>query len=606
MKTLSWLNKCRMMNGRMQNEDILNSPHAEFFSSFCIHHSAFCISPLAALHLQYSQSLPWVILLLAILSLLVLFIYPAQLRQIPRGLRWLLPTLRLLAVFALGLSILRPVVTRPRVASERAPVVILLDNSASMSVVDSNRPPAEWVGIAAALGKMPADTRDKQLDALQAACDRLSAQADEVIRARAELDYARLSGRGIDASQSRLNQEIQDLQTIARDATKAAAAMKVSGLDRTLAYLAQLPAGVDREGWLDHIRERARMAASYAEQARIASDGKLFQSDANVRDACRPLQLLSRLQLSESAVLDRHSGLLARLGAETSAMGFGISDKVTPIDLSASRPNNEQLAADGSISNLTGGIHAVLESLKAAPPRAVVLFSDGRLIAADQDAATFAALQGVPIYTVGVATRSGLKDLSITNANAPSNASLGEAFTFTAEVRGFGIHGLTDTVTLTGGGPDETRQVTFTDDRPITLNFTRRFTEPGPQRLQLEIEPVPGELTTENNRIERWINVSTTPPKAGVAAHPATRPAMEAEMADLTGDESFLRRISESSGGQFLRLDQVNQLPKRLSDIHDDVSRPMEVPLWDGPYLYALVLGCLAAEWGLRKRFGLV
>ena len=76
-------------------------------------------------------------------------------------------------------------------------------------------------------------------------------------------------------------------------------------------------------------------------------------------------------------------------------------------------------------------------------------------------------------------------------------------------------------------------------------------------------------------------------------------------MADLTGGEGFLRQLSESSGGQFLRLDQVNLLPNRLSEIRDDVNHPMEIPLWDGPYLYALVLGCLAAEWGLRKRYGL-
>jgi hypothetical protein len=49
----------------------------------------------------------------------------------------------------------------------------------------------------------------------------------------------------------------------------------------------------------------------------------------------------------------------------------------------------------------------------------------------------------------------------------------------------------------------------------------------------------------------------------------------------------------------------VDLLPKRLNDLRDDVNRPIEVPLWDGPYLFLLVLGCLSAEWGIRKRYGL-
>jgi len=93
----------------------LTTDISRFFCSFIIHHSSFIISsPLAALRLQYSQSLPWVILLLAILAILIVLVYPAQLRQIPRGLGWLLPALRILAVGVVGLSILRPVVTRPR------------------------------------------------------------------------------------------------------------------------------------------------------------------------------------------------------------------------------------------------------------------------------------------------------------------------------------------------------------------------------------------------------------------------------------------------------------------------------------------------------------
>jgi hypothetical protein len=425
------------------------------------------------------------------------------------------------------------------------------------------------------------------------------------MRARAELDYARLSGRGVDPAKARLDQAIGEFQSIAKDAASASTSMHINGLAKALAYLERLPAGVDRDSWLDRIRDRARQAASFAEQARIASDGQLYRTDEKVRSACAPLQSLSRLQLSESALFDSAGGLLARLGTDTSVLGYGVSDQVTPFATGGQPINPMPLSADGTTSNVTGGAREVLESLKSAPPRALVIFSDGRLNGAEFDSATLAAIEGMPIFCVGVATRANLKDLSILSAVVQSEASVGETITLNAELRSFGMHGITTTVTLTGGGPDETRPVTFPDDHLTTVSFTRRFTTPGPQRLTLEIAPVPGELSYENNRIERWMEVSAKPPRAPAATRPATRPAIEAELADLTGDESALRRLAEASGGQYLRLDQVNLLPKRLSNIQDDASQPVEIRLWDGGYLYGLVLGCLAAEWGLRKRFGL-
>ena len=368
---------------------------------------------IAALHLQYSQSLPWVILLLSGLILIIVFTYPAQIRQIAPAKRWILPALRILAVSAIALSILRPVVTRQRISTERAPVVILFDNSRSMSVIDSARAPAELVGIAAALGKLPPETRDKEIQSVQTDCDLLSTKADDVARSRAELDYARLSGRGQDVAEARLAQAIADLQAIARDASsKASASMKNSSLERTLAYLAQGPAGTDKQNWLDRLRDRARSAAAAAEQARIARDADLFRSNQNVREECKPLQLLSRLQLTEEVVFDSAGGLLTRLGAETAVLGFGISDQVTPISMSRYEPEYQPLTAQGSFSNLTGGVRAVLDSLGTPPPRAVVLFSDGRQTGEDTESPS-AISQGVPIFTVGAASRSGIRDLTI-------------------------------------------------------------------------------------------------------------------------------------------------------------------------------------------------
>jgi hypothetical protein len=72
----------------------------------------------------------------------------------------------------------------------------------------------------------------------------------------------------------------------------------------------------------------------------------------------------------------------------------------------------------------------------------------------------------------------------------------------------------------------------------------------------------------------------------------------EEELADLSGHP-------DSTGGEFFTLEQVGRLPERLAAAGDARSRYAELPLWDSPYLFALVVGCLGAEWALRKRVGL-
>ena len=79
----------------------------------------------------------------------------------------------------------------------------------------------------------------------------------------------------------------------------------------------------------------------------------------------------------------------------------------------------------------------------------------------------------------------------------------------------------------------------------------------------------------------------------------------EAELADLSGDDGFLRRLSDATGGRSYRLDQLDAAAAALTAPPAAVPRPVELRLWDGPYLYAAILGLLTAEWALRRRAGL-
>jgi hypothetical protein len=80
----------------------------------------------------------------------------------------------------------------------------------------------------------------------------------------------------------------------------------------------------------------------------------------------------------------------------------------------------------------------------------------------------------------------------------------------------------------------------------------------------------------------------------------------EAEMSNLAPDEEILRRLgSASTGGAARGFEQFKDVPHLLTLLRERESRTAELRLWSSWYLYAFVVSCLAAEWALRKRFGL-
>jgi hypothetical protein len=82
-------------------------------------------------------------------------------------------------------------------------------------------------------------------------------------------------------------------------------------------------------------------------------------------------------------------------------------------------------------------------------------------------------------------------------------------------------------------------------------------------------------------------------------------PNYEAELANLSPDEELLKRLASSSGGELRTLEQLKDLPARLTALQEAEPKTAEFRLWSSWYLYAFVLACLGAEWSLRKRLGL-
>ena len=129
------------------------------------------------------RSLPLAIGFALAVLLATAWLYPTQVKAVRRPWRWLMPLLRVAAFVALAIALLQPAPLRPRTVEEAGAVVVLVDTSRSMSIVDAARTPAQRVALAATLGKIPVALRPQSASTMAAALTRVQQLADVAIRA---------------------------------------------------------------------------------------------------------------------------------------------------------------------------------------------------------------------------------------------------------------------------------------------------------------------------------------------------------------------------------------------------------------------------------------
>jgi hypothetical protein len=88
---------------------------------------------------------------------------------------------------------------------------------------------------------------------------------------------------------------------------------------------------------------------------------------------------------------------------------------------------------------------------------------------------------------------------------------------------------------------------------------------------------------------DRWIYVGGT----------------DREFADPRLDEGFLDRIARASGGRYVRAADAAQIVTLLRSGLAQDAAPVQRDLWHRPWAFALIVVLLAAEWTLRRRWGL-
>ncbi len=449
----------------------------------------------------------------------IVWLYWPQVRGLRRGWQWFLPALRGMAMAALALSVLKPVVSRSRTVEDLGTVVVLLDKSLSMGVrdhglgesrEDRRRVLGRLLSIGDMLGRLPAGVRSKAVAGVSEDLRKLDSLAEDIGRARREVEYARLSGRDVRQAEGRLEQAIGAYLGAARDAEETAKSIgSKAEVISQLTKLAKSPRAERREEWIRDLRKQIEEAQGPTADSQAGIDEELYQSNQPVRWVCDELSRQSRLGLSWEVLAGSGRSLLSRLDRRTKVQGFAVGEGLSVVSLKAEEGGREiPMEAEGTGSDLSGGLRKVLERMGGRSLQAVVYFTDGRQVGASGSMSMGLLPAGVPIFTVDVSSE-GLRDLAIEHVELPRAVYVGEALRVKVSARclGLDIGRILGQAKLWSEGVSEASGPMVVRDGRLEAELKVSFDKPGIHRVMISVPVQVGEATSRNNQVERWVKV---------------------------------------------------------------------------------------------------
>jgi hypothetical protein len=481
----------------------------------------------AALTFRATGLWPVSLLALALLGLALVAFYAPQAKVLPRPWQWILPLLRGSALVALGVSILRPVLSTHDPRVEPGTVLVLLDRSMSMGVTDRTfaassrldwerrRAISETIRLAEAMGLIAIDKRRRATPGDVEAAERLGSLAEEIRRARREAEYARLSGRDSADAQRRLDLVLSQFNVAARHAADQAVQSRApQEIITQLQDLARESKPDDRD-WLASLQPALDRLRGDSDRAQRAIDEQLYQQDPEVGRVCDDLSRLSRLELGWKLLSNGDRSLFHQLDGNTPYAAYAVGQQVAPLD---APPSSDE--ADGArdtdgpkatdvASDFIGGLRRALQQTGRQSLQAVILVSDGRHVGAPPTVPAGLLPSGVPVFPVYAASPV-TRDLAIANVELPESVFVGEELT----VRVAPHTTYPDAARLVGdatiqfdSGESDRRSMQAKDRRlqPMELAVTPRT--PGLHKLTISLPVQEGEATTANNKVERYVKV---------------------------------------------------------------------------------------------------
>jgi hypothetical protein len=428
----------------------------------------------------------------------IVWLYHPQVRGFASRWSWILLTLRSVSLCVLSLVLLKPAILTPIRGQDRPVLAVLVDQSASMSVVDSGRTTTDLVRLAAALGELPPGVRPAKLADLRQSVEAMWRQVEQTARARLESEYARLSGRGIEAA----DEHMRRMQALLASSVKTTAADAGPPLDQEISHITG-----------DSSAEQIGQIIDHIDQLQAAADEELHGSNEQVRAVCNELSTQPRIELVRRA-LQGDTGLLNAIGADRQVRVFGFTDSLHQMELPA-----EELEARGARTDLAGALRELRQQLAPQQIGAVVVFSDGRQVGGDRD-------QPPPSYDVSMTAVSVgwpvTHDVAIRHVSLPESAFVGETITVRVGVEAPGFSGSTVQVELDVAGQRQIRPVTIAGGAG-RAEMSLRLDRPGPAEIAISAQPLEGEVSLANNRVERVVKVTSEMTRVVLLGGVATR-----------------------------------------------------------------------------------
>ena len=175
---------------------------------------------------------------------------------------------------------------------------------------------------------------------------------------------------------------------------------------------------------------------------------------------------------------------------------------------------SEDLFAEGRTSDLAGALDETVKRSSGMPLSAIVLATDGASNVPRDLAATLRELRArdIPVFTVGVGNTARPMDAELTRINMPRRVLVGSRVNIETYV---GLSGYQATKVLIGVREDgraiKTEEFNLRGNDTQAINLEITPTTPGLHRYTVEITPLDGELTIENNKQDSLVEVVSGP-----------------------------------------------------------------------------------------------
>jgi hypothetical protein len=223
----------------------------------------------------------------------------------------------------------------------------------------------------------------------------------------------------------------------------------------------------------------------------------------------------TRLNLAKSLLLADQGALLRSIQRRYKLKVYLVSTSARnlPGKVEDLLPELEKLEATGETTRLGQGLEEVLDDLRGTPPSAVVLLSDGINTEGETlaDAAEQARRKGVPLFAVALGSESPARDLELTDLLVDDVVFVNDIVNFEFKLTGSGFEGRKVKAVLRTKDqrkPLAEQQVTIgPDGESQRVRLPYRPPEVGEFDYTVEIENLPEELQSENNRQQRHVSV---------------------------------------------------------------------------------------------------